>query len=350
MRVLIAGAGPTGLTAAVELARRGVEVEVAERRDAPSELSRAVGILPASIAILTPSGAASAIMREAVAFTAFMVYRDADLVADLPLNFDDRSRLWGLAQDRTEEHLIDALARHGASVRYGSPLEGFEQDETGVDARYGDREGRFDDLIGADGVDSVVRRTLGLAYDGFELPHRWSIADVICDDWPEPTAFKGFLLPHGHVVIVAPIEAARFRVIASLPDALKALPVPMRVREIRRTGEFRISVRQADRYGEGRVLLAGDAAHCHSPAGGRGMNLGIADAAELAERMTSGRLDGYSASRHAAGAHVIAFSERGRKTVQSDNPIKRATVFAAMRAMGSVPALGRAGIHQFATG
>jgi 2-polyprenyl-6-methoxyphenol hydroxylase-like FAD-dependent oxidoreductase len=98
------------------------------------------------------------------------------------------------------------------------------------------------------------------------------------------------------------------------------------------------------------VLLAGDAAHCHSPVGGRGMNLGIADAADLAERIAAGTTEGYSRARHAAGAEVMAFSERGRKALQSTNPVVRTGVIGVMALLGLVPPLARLAATRLASG
>lgn len=348
--VLIVGAGPTGLTAAVELARFGVDVTIVDKRPDPSGFSRAVGIQPGTIKLLTPSGAGPAIIDEAVSFSAFKMHVGSRCIAELPLNFDDRSRLYGLAQDRTEHHLAEALARYGGRVRYGSELSGFSQTETGVQAVLDEEHLSFDYLIGADGVQSTVRNGLGLPYNGYDLPEEWSIADVNCDDWPDPKAFQGFLLDQQRIVIVAPLEPTRFRLISNTPDALSTLPVPMNVTRIRRSGTFQISVRQVDTYQVGRVFLAGDAAHCHSPAGGRGMNLGIADAADLAHRIASDDTEGYSTARHAEGRHVIAFSERARKTLLSANPATQLLVKGAMRTANLVPAIGRTAMHQFING
>ncbi len=351
MKVLVVGAGPTGLTAATELARQGADVTLIEKRSTASNFSRAVGILPSSMRVFERFGAADAVRGEAIAFSDIAFYHEADLLLRLPLNFDERSRIWGLAQDRTESHIADAFVRYGGSIHYGAALETFRQDESCVTAQIeGKGENKFDYIIGADGVRSVVRQTLGIPFDGFELDEDWSIADVDVEDWPEPSSFKGYLLPGGHVCIVVPLEAARFRVIASRPDALSHLPVPMNITNIRRAGDFRIAIRQVPRYSEGRVFLAGDAAHCHSPAGGRGMNLGISDAAELAERMIKGTLDPYSESRHAAGQHVIAFSERGRTTLLNKSAMKRKTLRGAMRVLNRVDWLKPRAAHQFLNG
>lgn len=350
LNVLVVGAGPTGLMTAVELARLGHNPTVIEKRDGPSTLSRAVGLQQHSIELMRPCGVADAILAEAIPFSALKVHDGAKRVASIPLNFDDPSRVYGLPQDRTEAHLAEALTRYGHTVHYGAPLEGFEDHGDGVTAQYAGGAHTFDYLIGADGKTSLVREFAGLRYDGYDLPETWSIADVISPDWPDPTSFNVYLLRNGDLAVVVPLEAHRFRVISSTPDAVKTLPVPITVTETRRSGTFNIAIRQAPHYSKGRVHLAGDAAHCHSPVGGRGMNLGLADAAELAERMATDTLDGYSSSRRKAGRHVIQFSENGRKRASSTVPLTRSISFTMFWIAGVVPPLGRALARRFISG
>ena len=347
-RFLIVGAGPTGLTAAVELMRRGIPVKVIEKRAGASNLSRAVGILPASMHILEPSGVAAAIAKEAVAF-ADVIFHDREReAARISLDTGPGGpKLYGLAQDRTEAHLAEALERYGGEIIYGAALTGLTQTETHVEASISGQAERFGYVVGADGVASTVRDALGLSYEGIDLPGKWSIADVECRNWPDPTAFKGYLLDDGGIVIVAPLEPARFRVIANTPDALHALPVPMQAEKLRRAASFGISVRQVSSYQVGRVFLAGDAAHCHSPAGGRGMNLGIADAAELAERMATGRLAGYHDARHAVGAETLRFSERLRRIVTTESRLTRRATLTGLNLVGRVPPLRRMMVRRF---
>ncbi|MHA3915868.1 FAD-dependent oxidoreductase [Halovulum sp. GXIMD14793] len=350
MRVGVIGAGPTGLTAALELRRRGVDAQVFEQRATPSQLSRAVGIQPKSLGLLHPSGAAADILTEAIRFQGVVFHRGSRQLTRLPFPEDDKATIYGLAQDRTEHHLAAALQRYGGHVRFGAAFEGLRQSDDSVTARIDGQELTFDYLIGADGVRSTVRAALGLEYPGFDLPEKWSIADVDSDDWPHPGWFCGYQLAGGNIAVVVPLEKARYRVIASQPDALAALPVPMLVRNIRRSGAFTISVRQVAQYRQGRVFLAGDAAHCHSPVGGRGMNLGIADATDLAARLVDGDLDGYHAARHPEGARVLRFSERGRKIIQSATPFARTATYTALRATSLFPPLGRAALRRLVDG
>ena len=348
MSVLVVGAGPTGLTAAVELARRGVPLRIVDRREGASGLSRAVGILDSTMEILAPSGVAEAIRAEAVRIGGVVFHAGARPLARLPLNVDDRSQIYGLPQDRTEAHLAEALARYGVHVNYGCPLVTLTQDADGVTVRIGGETAHFDRVIGADGVHSAVRPALGLPFDGHDLLEDWSIADVIARDWPDPDWFQMFDLPAGKFAVVVPLAPRRFRVIASAPDALAALPVPMQVEKVRTAGRFRISVRQVPRYTVGRVHLAGDAAHCHSPVGGRGMNLGIADAAELAARIARDDLAGYSDARHAAGTAVLRLSERGRRILQSRNPAVRLGFRTLLPLIAGVPPLARVAMRRIA--
>ena len=121
-KILIVGAGPTGLTAAVELARHGCLAQVIDARSGPLQLSRAVGILQRSMDILTPSGVADDIRTEAIKIAGVAFHIGSARCAEFPLNFDDASCLLGLPQDRTEHFLKQAFERYGGMVDYGQTL------------------------------------------------------------------------------------------------------------------------------------------------------------------------------------------------------------------------------------
>lgn len=349
MRVLIVGAGPTGLTAAVELARRGIIPEIVEKRKDASSLSRAVGILPVSLKLLEPAGVFGSLLEEGMKFRHVRIFDRTDRILDLPLDAAAGGAfILGLPQDRTEHHLIQALSGLGVSIRYDTELTGLDQDADRVVARFADRPSQeFDHLVAADGAHSTVREVLGLEFPGHDLPETWSIADVDASGWPYNDAFTLCRLPRGEVAVVAPLEETRYRVISNTEDALITLPLPLSVTRVRREGQFRISVRQLLQYRIGRVFFAGDAAHCHSPVGGRGMNLGIADAACLAHCLATGELDRYGPERHGAGRATIKASERARKLITATNPLTRLGFRLAVALVRALPPLRRGLAQRF---
>jgi len=334
-RVLIVGAGPAGLTTAVELGRQGIVSDVIDRRERGSGLSRAVGILPESLEILKPSGVTGKLLAEGIKFRQARFYRYSSLVLAFPIKIGglDDAFVLGLAQDRTETHLRNVLSELGGTVRQdGNKVTVEIRDGATADYAY---------VVGADGIGSATRNLVNIDFRGHDLPETWSIADVDAEGWPNADAFTICQLQGGDMVVVVPLEPKRFRVVSNTKDALAALPLKLNVTNIRRKGVFKISIRQAAQYGVGRVFLVGDAAHCHSPVGGRGMNLGIADGAELARCMVVGGLKGYSEARHKVGKKSIAGSEALRKVMSSRNPVTRILVLAVLRTASFMPALQR---------
>jgi len=344
MKVLIVGAGPAGLTTAVELARRGIVGDVIDLRESGSGLSRAVGILPASLEILEPSGVTGKLLADGIKFRQVRIYRHSSLALALLLksNGADDEFILGLAQDRTETHFRDVLSELGGTVRYGTELVDLRQDANKVTVEMRDgAKAEYEYVVGADGVLSTTRELLNIDFRGYDLPETWSIADVDAEDWPNANALTICRLGGGDVVVVVPLEPNRFRVISNTSDALAALPLKLNVTNIRRVGAFKISIRQVAQFGVGRVFLVGDAAHCHSPVGGRGMNLGIADGAELAHRMVEGGLETYGEARYKVGKQIIAGSEAVRKVITSRNPVTRFLVHAVLKVASFMPALQR---------
>ena len=350
MNVLIVGSGPTGLTAALELARQGAQVRIIEKRNSPSGYSRAVGILPNSLRLLQASGVSDQLIEQGVNIHNVSVYRNLSRTLDLSFTGTgvEPEGIVALAQDQTESVLRSALSEHSVEVEYGTELTKFSQNDAEVVAHFSNGEyAKFDYLLGADGIGSVTRQALGIDYVGFDLPETWSIADVDAHDWCEQGRLTLCVLDDSKVVVVAPMEEHRYRIVSNTDDALATLPLELNVEKIRRAGEFTISVRQAETYQQGRVFLAGDSAHCHSPVGGRGMNLGIADAADFAEKLLSGNAGMYNSSRHQAGLETIRLSERVRRTITSQNRFVNTGVAAMMNIANQVPLLNRTIAKQF---
>ncbi len=345
MKVLVIGAGPTGLTAALELAAHGVNCRIVERRTEPSKLSRAVGIMPATIEALEPLGVAGAILSEAMPLRRIRLMRSGKTLMSL----DNRSAefrdnvIIGLPQNRTEEILRDELAARNVQVEYGLTVNGVTTDDQTATVRFSDNTTEtYDWVIAADGIKSIARDQLGIAYPGLDLPGEWSIADVdVGGDFDPELVVLDIQAPGNNFSMVLPIESRRARIVSSTPDALAALTQPLEIDNVRRTGTFRISIRQAETYRKGRVLLAGDAAHCHSPVGGKGMNLGMADAVSAARAIINDQVDEYSEERHRIGVVILRMTEAARAMAMSNNPFAKAVIWVAAKAIHSLPVAHR---------
>lgn len=337
MKVLIVGAGPSGLTAAIELARRGIIPDIIDKKERRSSFSRAVGILPATMKILEPSGVTEELERQSVVVKNAKFYNDSKLLSEISIDIfsDNFSKLYALAQDKTELILSKKFEEYGGCISYKTELNNLNQEANQVSVKLNNEVKKYDILIGADGTKSNVRSLIGVEFQGYELEEFWSIADVYTDTSEINTDFRVFFKKDRKAVIIIPLEKHRLRIISNTEDALQEVPLDLPIKEIKRTGKFKISVRQAEKYSVGNVYLIGDAAHSHSPVGGRGMNLGIADAADLANRIINGGLDEYHIERYLIGKKIIKFTERGRKIAFSRSGLKKELFFFALKLMGT---------------
>ncbi len=249
----------------------------------------------------------------------------------------------GLPQNRTEEILRDELAARNVRVEYGLTVNGVTTDDQMATVRFSDNTtATYDWVIAADGIKSIARDQLGIAYPGLDLPGEWSIADVdVGGDFDPELVVLDIQAPGNNFSMVLPIESRRARIVSSTPDALAALTQPLEIDNVRRTGTFRISIRQAETYRKGRVLLAGDAAHCHSPVGGKGMNLGMADAVSAARAIINDQVDEYSEERHRIGVVILRMTEAARVMAMSNNPFAKAVIWVAAKAIHSLPVAHR---------
>jgi len=332
--VLVAGAGPTGLLLAGDLAARGIDVTLVERRADESNLTRAFAVHARTLEQLDARGLADAVLAGGNTVDRLGLFgRTTVDLRSLPTRFPF---VLVTPQYAVERVLEDRAANEGATILRGVRVRGLTQDRDGVTVECEDPDGdssqlRASYLVGTDGHHSAVRASLGLDFPGASVVRSVILADVRMTD--PPPGLLTFNANGEGFFFVVPFGDGWFRVITRDPDRELPDDAPVDMPEIvalakrvvgtdfgmhdpRWMSRFHSDERQVPQYRVGRVLLAGDAAHVHSPAGGMGMNTGLQDAANLSWKLAAvvaGRggdelLDSYHDERHPVGKMVLRTS------------------------------------------
>ncbi|MEE3853527.1 FAD-dependent monooxygenase [Gordonia sp. LSe1-13] len=369
--VLIAGAGPIGLTAAIELRRHGVRIRIVDPLVEPPQYAKAVGIQPRTLEIFEGMGVLRQVLDAGLEMRGQLMYVNGTEVAriDLEMPADVPFRFHCLPQYATERILAERLDDLGTTVDRGTRLLGFDHDADGVtatlDGPQGEETIRCGYLVGCDGAHSTVRKGLGLTFEGAAFEEQYMLGDVAVD-WSAP---RGYSIRSTHQtdgvtddgLVCIPLPGhRRYRMSMVVPDELasapstasgdgvahgfegtrkpglehiqavvdRLAPEPATVSDLRWSSVFRISHRIVDSYSRGRVFVAGDAAHIHPPTGAQGMNTGIQDAHNLAWKLALA-VDGlaaddllatYDAERRPVGEEVVGRTVRNaREGVGADS-------------------------------
>lgn len=364
--VLVVGAGPTGLTATAELSRRGVPTRCVDAGEGPSALSRALLVWPRTLEVLRRLGGADRIAAGALPVGAFRYYSSGRPVADIA--FDDRTRPVVLPQPDVEALLSDSVHAAGAQVDWGTRLIAYRESADGVLATLRgpdgtERDEPFSHVVGCDGTGSTVRRLAGVPFLGSAYPNAFMLADAMVEGDLRHDAVHYFCTPRGVLVIIG-LPSGRFRVFTSGPpghrpedttlELLQQMvdsrgPGGLRLRDPAWVSTFVVQRRRAGRYRAGRVFLAGDAAHVHSPAGGQGLNTGVTDAHNLAWKLAlawHGRagddlLDTYEAERAGVARSVVRQADLQTRAWLLTSPPLVAARDAAVRAAARTGILDR---------
>ena len=322
--VVIAGGGPTGLMLAGELALAGVDTAVVERRASPDLTgSRAGGLHSRTIEVLDQRGIADRFLSHGhVAQVASFSMIPLD-ISDFPTRHPYGLGLW---QDRIERLLADWVGELEVPVYRGREVTGFAQDDTGVNVELSDgRSLRAEYLVGCDGGRSVIRKAAGIEFPGWDPTTSSLVAEVEMaeePEWGSRRDDKGIhslnrLEDGGRVrVVVREQHAAHTRepTLRDLSQALIAVwGTDYGLHSATWIFRFTDTTRQAASYRDRRILLAGDAAHVHSPIGGQGLNTGVQDAVNLGWKLAlvvkgtspESLLDTYHAERHPVAARVL---------------------------------------------
>jgi 2-polyprenyl-6-methoxyphenol hydroxylase-like FAD-dependent oxidoreductase len=330
--VLIVGAGPTGLTLATALALRGVHATVIDRQAAGDNTSRAAVIHARTLEVLEPLGVTPTLVSLGVQAQRFTI-RDRDRVL-IPIAFGALPTRYPytlmVSQAVTERVLLGRLVALGGRVLRPRSLQRLVHDASGATATLDDGSAlRARYVVGCDGMHSAVREQAHIPFNGGSYGESFVLADVRLSGAVPRDEVILYFSPAG-MVVVAPLPDGVHRIVATVDEApeqpsaayVQALldargPEQERalVREVLWGSRFRVHHRVADSYRTGRVLLAGDAAHVHSPAGGQGMNVGMLDAMALSDALVQAlagndaALDGYGAARRPVAQQVVKFAD-----------------------------------------
>ncbi|WHT15770.1 FAD-dependent oxidoreductase [Crossiella sp. CA-258035] len=336
--VLIAGAGPTGLTLAIDLARRNIPFRLVDAATEPFAGSRGKGIQPRTQEVFEDLGVLARLLAHGGPYPQMRAYRGTEVLGDHRL-FEPREATDAVPypnglmspQWRTESLLRERLAELGGAVEFGTPLTGFTQDADGVNATVGGHTVRASYLVGADGGRSFVRKTLGVDFLGETIEtQQMLVGDLrltgldrdFWHAWPGgsgPLALCPLAGTDTFQLIAPPPDGVELPTLAGLQELVTAATgrADLRLTELIWLSRYRANVRMVDRYRVGRVFLAGDAAHVHSPAGGQGLNTGVQDAYNLGWKLAavlSGEpdelLETYQAERLPVAADVLGLSSR----------------------------------------
>jgi len=281
--VLIVGAGPTGLASALFLTERGARVRIVDKAPAPTPTSRAQVVNPRSLELLASTGVTERILAEGRVVTAVKFYEDWAPIAEVDFReLPSPYRLTVLPQARTEALLAEALAARGVVPERGLAFEALVQDETSVMASLKRADGGVETvtvplLLAADGAHSGVREAIHVDFEGHVFPEPWPLYDIELD-CPLDIDSAHVSLVRGGLVFMLAIRPGLWRVFGDVENVLERVPPGTVVGKVGWESTFHIADKVASAQAVGRVALAGDAAHIHSPVGARGMNLGIEDA------------------------------------------------------------------------
>lgn len=369
--VLIVGAGPVGLTAAIVLTQLGHDVTVVDSQAEGTNTSRAAVVHSHTLELLEPYGVVDDLVARGVHTPTFAIRdRDALLIAvpfgDLPTKYPYTLMI---SQADTEAFLLRRLEALGGKVLRPATVTEIRQDSAHAVATFADgQQVTAQYVVGADGMHSTVREHAGIAFSGgtsgWIAPHvrdddSFALADVRLSGGVPADEVILYFSPAG-LVVVAPLPDGMYRIVATVEEARQHPDVafvqrlldergpvaqPAVVEDVVWGSRFRVHHRIADAFRHKRILLAGDAAHVHSPAGGQGMNLGIEDAVALGKCLSQvlaggpdSLLDEYAVKRHRTAEGVVSMASRLTELATAR---RRAIRNRVMRVAGKLPAVRR---------
>ncbi len=352
-RILIVGAGPVGLAAAIEFSRRGYHPRIVDMASGPPPIveSRALAINVRSLDLLEPAGVTPIVLAEAVQVRQMRMFaHDRKLLTvdttEVPGRFEG---MHVLPQGRTQRILLERLYEFDVRPEWNTAFRRLSDGDGKPSAVLELPDGTniaadFDVLVGADGAHSLVRKAAGLEFPGNALSETFYLSDYRYATEVDTSFIEAHFYGPG-VMGRLPVDRRTLRFVSTLADFRDRIRHPARIEEIPWQAEFRVSFRHVDPMGRDNVYLCGDAAHIHSPIGGRGMNLGFEDACWLAWLVSEGRQAEYSDLRLPAVRHVLAETRRNTNMALMRNPVALAARNVLMPLLGGLPWLRRESVR-----
>ncbi len=351
--VLVIGAGPVGMTMASELVRYGVPVRIVDKAAERTDKSKALVLWSRTLELLDRGGGSAPFVGAGFKAEAVNLIAGDKVIGRVSMKGVETPYPYALMlpQSETERLLEERLRNLGVDVERRVELATFKSGADGVEAVLRHADGREEAastnwLVGCDGAHSAVRHGLGAPFTGETMDSDWMLADIHMTGYPCPDSEASVYWHREGVFVIFPISPGRYRVIADLPPAGTEHPPTPTLDQVQaiidRRGPgglkafdpiwlagFRINGRKVASYRWGRVFLAGDAAHVHSPAGGQGMNTGMQDAFNLAWKLAlvvhktcdEGLLDSYSPERSSVGDAVLKAAGRLTAVGTMRNPV-----------------------------
>jgi 2-polyprenyl-6-methoxyphenol hydroxylase-like FAD-dependent oxidoreductase len=349
-QVLIVGAGPTGMTAAIELRRAGMDVRIVDKSDHMARYSQALVVQARTLEQLQRYGIAEEAIARGRKLNEAKFYSEGKLIVDFKLEHLDGRYPFALfiPQSETEKLLNGYMESLGARTERSVELLELKQ-EPDLHATLRHPDGGTEEIapqwvIGADGAHSTVREKMGVSFEGGGVGLSFFLADCEVEGPDVPGDELSLHVHHGDVLFMAKLNERIVRLIVATHEQQAAEKREIAIEDVQRAVDrigarakiksaewltpFHVNDRQAKHYRIGNVFLAGDASHIHSPVGGQGMNTGIQDVANLAWKLAAvGRgasdtlLDSYEEERGEVGKALLRFTERGLKVATTSNPV-----------------------------
>lgn len=304
-KILIVGAGPSGLSSALFLSEKGIRPRIIEKKEHVSKYSKALGVNPRTLELFESSGVTKRFLENGRKMERINIWKHDTHIFQNDLSGINHKYPFMLIQPQkeSEEILLEELYNRHIEVGFATELKTLDIVKQKLKVTFSNSNGlpeaeEYNLLIGADGARSEVRKQIGIKLKGFQYEEEWELFDVELDTPLARDEGHIRLFREGGMIMIR-LKDNLWRVAGNMKSLLNYLPVKTRVGEIAWESKFKINHWVAEKLVKDNVIIIGDAAHLHSPVGARGMNLGIEDAYLVSNLIVENRIEEYTSIRQA---------------------------------------------------